>query len=46
MTLFRKERKVIADATEAVKDGSNTVKTALIVIGAIAVAALVIAVMK
>lgn len=46
MALFRKERKVIADATEAVTDSVSTVKLALIVIGAVAVSALVIAMVK
>jgi hypothetical protein len=44
--LFKKERNAVVNATEAVKDGTNAVKIGLFIIGAIAVTALVIAVMK
>jgi hypothetical protein len=46
MGLFKKERKAVADATEAVKTGTNTVVVSLVCIGIISVAALVLAVLK
>jgi hypothetical protein len=46
VSLFKKERAAVIDATEKVKEGTSTVKLALIVIGAIAISALVIAMMK
>jgi hypothetical protein len=46
MNLFRKERAAVIDATEKVKEGTSTVKLALIVIGAIAISALVIALVR
>lgn len=46
MGLFRKERSAVVNATEAVKEGTSAIKLALIVIGAIAVSALVIAMVK
>jgi hypothetical protein len=46
MGLFRKERAAVIDATEKVKEGTSTVKLALIVIGAIAISALVIALVR
>ncbi len=44
MGLFRRERTAVVNATEAVVEGTSAVKLGLIVIGAIAVSALIIAV--